>query len=544
VCLLGMIVSLFGSIRNKENEKLIILELLVLCAICISIPLILGWLPWRYSYHHAVYARYIAQNGHIASRVSAPWLPPDFESWPGSHLLLGIYLIVLDTDPILSYHALCVLLGLMAVLFLYLLVKSITKNQQLAAFSALSLGLLTTFVQGMAHEIHSELAEAMIFFMLYALVALRPAKMAIIFASFSALAFIVALISHSLVPAMYVLILAAIWLYGSIYGRKVKLPSMQIRLPMVILCIALVAFYWLYVVTRSYAYGWIDYFKKEIPLVFQEGLPSPFSVVSEGNTGVVFPRYLSILKDAHLALYISLGLIGVAGIFLSTIGKWKEKPKTLWFTIPWVMVLLLLAVLFMTGIGGTTFPFSRILDFLFIPLAIGCAMTILLLLRVSPKANSAFRAVVSCVFIFMLFLGVFTANPFQLYQGKFIPLETSSADKSAATWVEEYSKKDSSVFSDVHTSEAVLYWGYRQACFDDRIDTVFTSHDALEVEKTLGQFNYASFNIFNIDQGFYYRWAKFGAIPANSVIVNIDHYNYMAKIYASGNNTSIYQIVP
>lgn len=541
LCLVGMIVSLFWSIRNEENEKLIIVELLVLCALCASVPLILGWLPWKYSYHHAAFGRYIADHGHIPTLVSAPELPGNFHSWPGFHLLLSVSVIVLGIDPILAYHALCVLLALMAVVFLYLLVKSITQNQQLAAFSAISLGLAAPFIQSMAHEAHSGLAQAMLFLMLYALVE-RPERMRGSFAFISVLVLIVAIISHHLEPAIYVLILAAIW----VYGRRVKGTSLQISSSILMLGIALVIFYWLYVVASSYTAGWIDHFRKEITLVFQAGLPSPFSVIFLGSPDISYPSpfssYSSMLKNVHWALYLLLGLAGVLVIFLSTAGRWRGNLSKLWFVFPWTAVLLILLAIFITGVGGTEFPIHRILDFLVVPFAIGFAIAILVLLKKSTKVSQTFKLVVSFGFIFVLLSGAVTAFPPELYEGKRIPLTTSFADKRAAVYLGEHTEEGSSVFGDVHTSEAVLYWGYRSGCFDDRIDIVFTSDDALEVEKTLRQFDYASFNIFNTDQEFYYRWAKFGMISADSQIVNIDQYNYLRKIYTSGINVRIYQL--
>lgn len=523
----GMIFILVLSIRNNENEWILLAELLILTSICALIPLILGWIPWRYSTHHAAYGRFVAENGRLPT---AKQLPGIFEIWPGYYMLLGSLIEITNVDPILLFHITCVFESGLALVFLYFFVKTVTQSQKMAAFTALFLGLFVNFIESAAQEAHSGLAQAMMFMMMF-IIAKQTQRKTLVNVVIIVVALAVAIISHHLDTGMDLLILTAIWLWGA---RKQN-SSLRFNSSFLILGFVGIIAYWFYQARQSFVIRYIEYIKDGVLGLVAEGFPSPLTVISRENPAILSSGYQAAVKSVHWGLFLCAGLLGLFLIYLELRGRHQPNLafRALWFTIPWIVLLFILTAIFLTGIGGDAIPIFRIVEFLPVPISIGLAAVAVSSPRFRRPWGTAFNLFLVLLAFVVPFTGVATAFPTALYEGGIVPLGDTLVDEHAATFVGQYTNVGSLTFGDVHSSEALVYWGNREGCFDQKVDLTFEAQDEESLKSLLAtsKFSYVSLNIFNTSQHVYYRWGRFGMVPDDSALLRADYMVYLDRVY-------------
>ena len=319
-------------------------------------PSLVGVDPW---YHYA-FTNQILGDFHI----------PDGESYsklPIFHLMIAITSLLTNL-PYKFAVMVSVSLGqiLCNALFLYLIARSLFKNQQVALLTALLVTIANTCIFMSYWSIPNSFAAVFMPIAFYILLFKVKGKARILFTSLVAIMMVMIILGHTITAMCMAIFLFAVWFSFRVYRIFFATNEAQISLLFPVSFVIFMFSWWTYVSSGSFG---------ALAILIKDG----FSINFFSNTPPEFQNYLmtvpineQVFNNLGMFLFFTLSFIGIFSMI-------SRKGNSYTFIFAW-LGLIPLAISFFALISMLSiieqrwWYFAQI--FLSIPLAVGLIMLV------------------------------------------------------------------------------------------------------------------------------------------------------------------------
>lgn len=550
----GLLLMAYGFIVGyKQNTTKTVMEIIVISLLISWIPLIKSVVP-VIGLRHMYAADYIAKDGFVPPYYPI-WRSNVYNLWCSSYILFASLQLLTGMSVETIYTFFLPIIGTLEVFVFYFMIKEITSENQIAAFSTLILMSIRNLLPFRTFLGPDALAWLFVFIALYSLV--RSTKMknrqssARRFVIITILMSLILVTTHHLTAYLFI-IMAVPFMFSFFVGKNRKAEN---RVPVRTLFFALfvlINLTWWVFMTGPFFEELTSQSVRAFSRFFSEGASFHWSYVALYQMDLPF-RVLSWERLANISsiIFYVFGL----GAFCWSLLKWR---RTALGAFPWVVVLLAghYAVIALTPLGTFLDP-HRFVIFAAIPIAVLVASWMVEAIRRLPKLSIIFQMVL----LFLVVTQIATAYSLTVYgiSTDPDPFIYRDNDRSAGQWTREYTSNSSFFLGDAFTARVLLYGGHRECAWvGKRLDNLFRNssidlarsvlfepfilHNPAAGTDELVYSDYLLLNAYNVRYEVYSEWGFYYPIHKSSVAANVNTLVIVDLVYDDG-ESCIYHIL-
>ena len=386
-------------------SKILLISLILRASAYFISPYPIGSDPWA----HAEYIKYFLQFHHVM-------VPPDesgyYCNYPIAHLLACAANLIGNISIKESMFIIGAVLALSTV-FVYLIVKKVTNNTNLALLSMLLLNFADFHIEWSIEVIAMTFGIAIYAIIIYLILKTKE-KHQFIYTSLLVLFLFVIIWTHTVSGFITLVSVISLYVgsfvYRSIY-REHKYKELLVSLTFCIIFAVLLIFHWMdpdYPFFESLTRGLENSLNKEAAFLGREALTFTLSTAAQ--------RWESILNIIGFLIYVFFGIIGSL-YYLSR--KYADKTK--------VSLIFMLVVLYFVFFAFPLFGIRNIVPyrwpaFIYVcfVLFVGIILTVFLTLLKSKKQKVAFVFILLFVTSFFMTTNSVTNMDSPIYGGEIV----------------------------------------------------------------------------------------------------------------------------